>query len=103
MKTYHFIIKGEVQGVGYRITAYLNATRLGVNGTVKNLSNDNVEVFAQGDENLIDNFRKYLKIGSSMSRVDEIEENVLDRAKFEDFKVIYWLERRKKELSPFII
>ena len=43
MKTYHFIVKGEVQGVGYRITAYLNATRLGITGSVKNLSNDDVE------------------------------------------------------------
>lgn len=89
MKTYHFIIKGEVQGVGYRITTYLNATRLGITGSVKNLSNDDVEVFAQGDEKIIDNFRKYLKIGSSMSQVSEIEETILDRPKFETFQVIY--------------
>ncbi|ERT68078.1 acylphosphatase [Cetobacterium somerae ATCC BAA-474] len=89
MKTYHFIIKGEVQGVGYRITAYLNATRLGITGSVKNLSNDNVEVFAQGDEKIIDNFKKYLKIGSSMSRVSEIDEDILDKPEFKDFQVIY--------------
>lgn len=89
MKTYHFIIKGEVQGVGYRITAYLNATRLGITGSVKNLSNDNVEVFAQGDEKIIDNFKKYLKIGSSMSRVSEIDEDILDKPVFKDFQVIY--------------
>lgn len=89
MKTYHFIIKGEVQGVGYRITAYLNATRLGINGSVKNLSNDNVEVFAQGDEKIIDNFKKYLKIGSSMSHVSEIDEDILDKPEFKDFQVIY--------------
>ncbi|MGL5760908.1 MAG: acylphosphatase, partial [Cetobacterium sp.] len=82
MKTYHFIIKGEVQGVGYRITAYLNATRLGITGSVKNLSNDNVEVFAQGDEKVIDNFKKYLKIGSSMSNVSEIDEDILDKSEF---------------------
>ncbi|MCX3067505.1 MAG: acylphosphatase [Cetobacterium sp.] len=89
MKTYHFIIKGEVQGVGYRITAYLNATRLGITGSVKNLSNDNVEVFAQGDEKVIDNFKKYLKIGSSMSHVSEIDEDILDKSEFKDFQIIY--------------
>lgn len=89
MKTYHFIIKGEVQGVGYRITAYLNATRLGITGSVKNLSNDNVEVFAQGDEKVIDNFKKYLKIGSSMSHVSEIDEDTLDKSEFKDFQIIY--------------
>ena len=89
MKTYHFIIKGEVQGVGYRITAYLNATRLGITGSVKNLSNDDVEVFAQGDEKLIENFKKYLKIGSSMSHVTEIDEEILDKSEFKDFQIIY--------------
>lgn len=89
MKTYHFIVKGEVQGVGYRITAYLNATRLGITGSVKNLPNDNVEVFAQGDEKIIENFKKYLKIGSSMSRVIEIDEEILDKSEFKDFQVIY--------------
>ncbi|MHA4988610.1 acylphosphatase [Cetobacterium somerae] len=89
MKTYHFIIKGEVQGVGYRITAYLNATRLGITGSVKNLSNDNVEVFAQGDEKVIDNFKKYLKIGSSMSHVSEIDEDILDKPEFKGFQIIY--------------
>lgn len=89
MKTYHFLIKGEVQGVGYRITAYLNATRLGITGSVKNLPNDNVEVFAQGDEKIIDNFKKYLKIGSSMSRVSEIDEDILDKPEFKDFQVKY--------------
>ncbi|MDX8335706.1 MULTISPECIES: acylphosphatase [Cetobacterium] len=89
MKTYHFIIKGHVQGVGYRITTYLNATRLGVNGTVKNLPDDSVEVFAQGEEKIIDNFKKYLKIGPSMSRVDEIQETIEDKSKFESFQVIY--------------
>ncbi|WP_297432733.1 acylphosphatase [uncultured Cetobacterium sp.] len=89
MKTYHFIVKGEVQGVGYRITAYLNATRLGITGSVKNLSNDDVEVFAQGDEKIIENFKKYLKIGSSMSHVTEIDEEILDKSEFKDFQVIY--------------
>lgn len=89
MKTYHFIVKGEVQGVGYRITAYLNATRLGITGSVKNLSNDDVEVFAQGDEKIIENFKKYLKIGSSMSHVNEIDEEILDKSEFKDFQVIY--------------
>ncbi|MGL5709768.1 MAG: acylphosphatase, partial [Cetobacterium sp.] len=69
MKTYHFIVKGRVQGVGYRITTQLNAQRIGVKGVVKNLSNGDVEVFAQGEENIIENFKKYLKIGSIMSKV----------------------------------
>lgn len=89
MKTYHFIIKGEVQGVGYRITTYLNATRLGIKGTVKNMINGDVEVFAQGEERIVENFKKYLKIGSSLSKVVEIEENEEDQSEFKSFEVIY--------------
>ena len=89
MKTYRLIIKGEVQVVGYRITEELNKKRLWIISSVKNLSNDNVEVFAQGEEKIIDNFKKYLKIGPSMSRVDEIQETIEDKSKFESFQVIY--------------
>lgn len=59
MLTYHFIIKGKVQGVGYRITAQLNAIKIGVTGTIKNLDNGDVEVFAQGSEIQIEVFKKY--------------------------------------------
>ncbi|MGL4903723.1 MAG: acylphosphatase [Cetobacterium sp.] len=89
MKTYHFIVKGRVQGVGYRITTQLNAQRIGVKGVIKNLSNGDVEVFAQGEENIIENFKKYLKIGSIMSKVVSIEETILDREKFEEFQTKY--------------
>lgn len=89
MKTYHFIVKGRVQGVGYRITTQLNAQRIGVKGVVKNLSNGDVEVFAQGEENIIENFKKYLKIGSIVSKVVSIEETILDREKFEEFQTKY--------------
>ncbi|MGL4641854.1 MAG: acylphosphatase [Cetobacterium sp.] len=89
MKTYHFLVKGRVQGVGYRITTQLNAQRLGVKGVVKNLSNGDVEVFAQGEDIIIQNFKKYLKIGSIMSKVTSIEESILDTEKFEEFKSKY--------------
>ncbi|MGL5089252.1 MAG: acylphosphatase [Cetobacterium sp.] len=89
MKTYHFIIKGRVQGVGYRITTQLNAQRFGIKGSVSNLLNGDVEIFAQGDEIIIKNFKKYLKIGSTMSKVEIIEEVILDKENFENFKIIY--------------
>ncbi|MGL4970993.1 MAG: acylphosphatase, partial [Cetobacterium sp.] len=82
-------IKGRVQGVGYRITTQLNAQRIGINGIVKNLPNGDVEVFAQGEENIIQNFKKYLKIGSVMSKVQSIEESILDIEEFEGFVTKY--------------
>ena len=87
--TYHFIIKGRVQGVGYRLTAYLNATKLNLVGSVKNLNNGNVEIFVQGDKNFIVDFKKYLKIGSSFSKVLFIDENTLNLPSYKSFEILY--------------
>lgn len=89
MLTHHFIIKGRVQGVGYRITAQLNAVKIGITGTVKNLDNGDVEVFAQGTSNQIQVFKKYLKTGSFFSKTTEIIEEVIEMEKFESFTTIY--------------
>lgn len=49
----HAIVKGKVQGVGFRWTVVDHAERFGLTGTVQNLSNGSVEIIAQGsDENL---------------------------------------------------
>lgn len=88
MLTYHFIVKGKVQGVGYRITTYLNATKLNLFGSVKNLENGDVEIFVQGNTIYINDFKEYLKKGSSFSNVTSIEENTLELFPFHSFKII---------------
>ncbi|WP_297486862.1 acylphosphatase [uncultured Cetobacterium sp.] len=87
--TYHFIIKGRVQGVGYRLTAYLNATKLNLVGSIKNLNNGDVEIFVQGDKNFIEDFKEYLKIGSSLSKVLSIDETTLKLPSYNSFKILY--------------
>lgn len=89
MKTHHFIVKGQVQGVGYRFTIFLHATRLKITGTIKNLENGDVEVYAQGDDNIISILNHYLKIGSSSSHVTHISEELLDENSYGRFNIIY--------------
>ncbi|MBC2855664.1 MAG: acylphosphatase [Cetobacterium sp.] len=89
MKTYHFIVKGDVQGVGYRFTIFLHATRLKITGTIKNLDNGDVEIYAQGTDNMISNLKHYLKIGSSSSHVTDISEDSLDENPYKRFDIIY--------------
>lgn len=88
MLTYHFIITGRVQGVGYRYTAYINAKKLDIVGSVANLLDGSVEVFAQGSDEKIDAFRRYLKLGSFISKVENIEENILDMKEFKKFSIL---------------
>jgi acylphosphatase len=44
----HAVFSGTVQGVGFRATACHVSRELDVKGTVQNLPNGNVEIFAQG-------------------------------------------------------
>lgn len=44
----HAIARGQVQGVGFRATVHQHAIRLGLKGTVCNLSDGSVEIYVQG-------------------------------------------------------
>jgi len=83
MKKVKIIIKGFVQGVGFRYFIYRNAQALNLSGYAKNLINGNVEVLLEGDDNNVDEMISILKQGPSRSIVNSIE---LD---YSDFKGEY--------------
>ena len=70
-----FHVSGSVQGVGFRYFAERVASRLGVAGYVKNLSDGRVEVYAIGTAAQLDALGNELRRGPRMSRVDRVEEN----------------------------
>ena len=55
-KKAHVIFKGRVQGVGFRFTIERIARDFGVCGWVKNLNNGDVEVVAEGQESVLQDF-----------------------------------------------
>jgi len=59
-KQVHVYYRGTVQGVGFRFTAREAANELGVAGWVKNLPDGKVEVTAEADEAVLENFLKQL-------------------------------------------
>jgi len=72
------------------ITGYtvIEAERFGIRGTVKNLDNGDVEVYAQGEEAAVERFEAFLRRGPYMARVDEvIREEVGDARAFPYFDV----------------
>lgn len=73
-----FFVNGDVQGVGYRYFAQRSAARHQVRGYVRNLPDGRVEVLAEGNESAVMNFRLDLAAGPTHSRVDGIEELVLE-------------------------
>lgn len=73
-----FFIRGLVQGVGFRFFTQRAAARYQVRGYVKNKKDGRVEVLAEGSEAMVEGFKHDLTAGPTYSRVDEIEEIVLE-------------------------
>lgn len=73
-----FLIRGDVQGVGYRFFAQRAAARHQVLGYVRNCPDGQVEVVAEGSQTDVDEFKKDLVTGPQWSRVEQVEEISLE-------------------------
>ena len=73
-----FLLTGRVQGVGFRYFTQRVAARYQVLGYVRNLEDGRVEALAQGPEKLVEAFKHDISAGPQYSRVDEVEEIVLE-------------------------
>lgn len=56
----HVIYSGYVQGVGFRYTARMLASRLPVSGWVRNLSDGTVELEVQGEKDEVESYLRQL-------------------------------------------
>ena len=79
----HFLIRGRVQGVGFRWFVHREAAELGLRGWVKNTDSGDVEIVAAGDADVIAELRAELHRGSRGSRVDTVIEHELTEAEGE--------------------
>ncbi len=81
MKSLHCIVSGKVQGVYYRTWAFDQAQSLGLTGWARNLDDGKIEILAQGDETSAEEFKKRLRQGSPLSRVENVESDWIDYEK----------------------
>ncbi len=72
METRHWIIRGKVQGVGFRASTVSTAQQLNLKGWVRNLTTGEVEVLAQGHSNVLDRLNYWLHQGSSAAQVEQV-------------------------------
>src|ERR1700746_212678 len=68
-----YIVRGRVQGVGFRWFVEGEARLLGVAGWVRNNSDGAVEVFAQGTREQLSALYDRLQKGPRAARVDQVE------------------------------
>ena len=73
-----FVVRGRVQGVGFRWFVEREAHLLGVAGWVRNRSDGSVEVMAQGTAEQLAGMHGRLREGPRASRVDEVQVSEAD-------------------------
>ena len=91
IKTYRLIIKGKVQGVGFRHWFSDLAISLGLNGYIQNKeSKDEVEAIIQGDMQSILSITEKAKDGPSLAIVEGVIPNsIISNVKYSGFIVKY--------------
>ena len=74
-----FLISGRVQGVFFRDNTKKEAIKLGLQGSVVNLSDGTVKVFLRGESKDIDLLERWLHKGPELARVDSVIEVDIDQ------------------------
>jgi acylphosphatase len=83
----HFFISGRVQGVFFRANTQREATRLGVTGWVRNLSDGRVEVLAYGTDAQVQALADWLAVGPRGAKVTDIVSDAAPWEEHVDFAV----------------
>ncbi len=68
----HIVVKGLVQGVGFRYFVATRALQAGLTGYVRNLSSGDVEIEAEGDRSAIEILLRAVKVGPRSAQVNDI-------------------------------
>jgi acylphosphatase len=84
----HILYSGTVQGVGFRYTVHRFAVELGVTGWVRNRRDGRVEILAEGEKRLIEDFivriNDYFK-----GYIQDREVKYLEtKCSFDDFQIV---------------
>jgi acylphosphatase len=69
----HLIIGGRVQGVGFRYFTLELANKFGIVGWVRNTYRDEVEIVAEGEKEVLENWLQLVKIGPAHSKVINVK------------------------------
>ena len=81
------VVRGKVQGVGFRNATWRKAMELGIRGSVRNLDDGSVEILASATDKEFKVFENWCRVGPSHARVDRFEISELDQTGFTDFSI----------------
>ncbi|MBS0558459.1 MAG: acylphosphatase [Proteobacteria bacterium] len=78
MNAKRVVVRGAVQGVGYRAWMKRQAERLGVSGWVRNRADGSVEALVAGDAAAVEELLRLCRRGPALAQVSSIEEDLAD-------------------------
>lgn len=82
-----FVIRGRVQGVGYRFFVERHAQRMGLRGYAKNLGDGTVEVIADGAPSAIQELEGLLRKGPRLALVSGVDAETAPPGEYSRFRV----------------
>lgn len=82
-----YLVRGRVQGVGYRDFAQRAASALGLTGYTRNLDDGRVEVYAAGPPEKLSDLAAALRKGPRFSDVRGVEEQEAALQHHSDFQI----------------
>ncbi|MGH7813106.1 MAG: acylphosphatase [Candidatus Binataceae bacterium] len=84
----HLVIRGRVQGIGFRFAASDEASAMGLTGWVRNRPGGEVEIIAEGRRETLQMLAKWANSGPRMARVESVAEEWSEFAdEFADFRI----------------
>jgi len=69
----HVVVRGQVQGVGFRYSTVHQAHALALNGFVRNAHDGSVEAEFEGERDALEAMLEWCRKGSTFSVVDAVE------------------------------
>jgi len=84
---YKINISGRVQGVGFRYNAAKEARNRGITGIVKNLSNGEVYIEAEGLRDDLSDFVEWCKKGPAFAYVESVNVDSFPPEYYDEFRI----------------
>ena len=84
-----FVVYGRVQGVGFRYFTWKEAERIGIKGTVRNCIDGSVEIIAEGNDDQLQDFHNWLKVGPRTANIERVLEDYIENKRYPDFSIVH--------------
>ena len=68
-----YLVRGRVQGVGFRVFTLTKAAAEGLHGWVRNTPDGRVEISAEGEAEALDRFERHIRSGPAGARVANVD------------------------------